>query len=60
MKTFISKQKNCIISLIGLVAVCETLLNINNKIIQSLGIFTLPAIIMVGYILIRNEQKEER
>ena len=58
MKKFISKQKNCIVTLLGIVAVCETLLKIENKIIQSLGILLTPIIAFLVYMVIRNDQKE--
>ena len=58
MKKFINKQKNVIISLIGLILVCEFLLNINNKFIQSIGIILTPVIALMVYLLIRNDQKK--
>ncbi len=57
MKKFISKQKNCFISLFGLILVCEFLLNIDNKFIQSIGIILTPIIALMVYLLIRNDQK---
>ena len=57
MKKFISKQKNILISLVGLVLVCEFLLNIDNKFIQSIGIILTPIIALMVYLLIRNDQK---
>ena len=57
MKKFISKRKNILISLVGLVLVCEFLLNINNKFIQSIGIVLTPIIALMVYLLIRNDQK---
>jgi len=56
MKKFISKQKNCFWTLIGLILVCEMLLTIDNKIIQSMGIVLTPLIVMLGYLLIKNDK----
>lgn len=58
MKKFISKQKNCFIALLGLVALSETLLNIDNKFIQFIGILFTPFIAILVYLLIRNDQKD--
>ena len=58
MKKFISKQKNCFITLISLVVMCEILLKIDNKIIQSIGILLTPIIAIFVFLLIRNDQKE--
>ena len=58
MKKFISKQKNCIVTLLSIVAVCELLLKIDNRIIQSFGILLTPVIAVLAYTVIRNDQKE--
>ena len=58
MKKFISKQKICFITLISLVVMCEILLKIDNKIIQSIGILLTPIIAIFVFLLIRNDQKE--
>lgn len=58
MKKLIDGQKNCFITLISLIAIVETLLKIDNKVIQSLGIILTPFIIMIGYLLIKNDQKK--
>lgn len=57
MKKFVSKQKNCLISMITLIAICELLLKIDNKIIQSLGICLTPFIVYFGFLLIMNDKK---
>ena len=44
MKKFISKQKNCLWTLLGVIMVCELLLKINNRVIQSIGIVLTPII----------------
>ena len=58
MKKFISKQKNCFMTLIGLVILCEVLLKIDNRVIQSFGVILTPLIAMMVYCVIRNDQKE--
>lgn len=58
MKNFISNQKNCLVTLFALVAVCEMLLKINNKIMQSLGILLTPLVAILVYSVIRNDQKQ--
>ena len=52
MKKFISKQKNCLWTLLGVIMVCELLLKINNRVIQSIGIVLTPiiAILLVLFI----------
>lgn len=57
MKKFVGKQKNCFITMFVLIVVCEILLRIDNKIIQFLGICLLPFIILFGFLLIKNDQK---
>ena len=58
MKKFINKQKNCFITLISLVVLCEILLKINNKIIQLIGILLTPVIAILVLLVIRNDQKD--
>ena len=57
MKSFISKQKNCFLSLLGVIFLCELLLGINNKITQSMGIILSPVIAILVFFIIRNDQK---
>ena len=58
MKKFISKQKNCFMTLISVVVICEILLRIDNKIIQGLGVLLTPLIAILVYLVIKNDQKE--
>ena len=58
MKKFIDKQKNCFITLIGLVIMCEILLKIDSKITQVVGVALTPVIAILVYLVIRNDQKE--
>ena len=58
MKKFVGKQKNCLWTLLSLILVCELLLKIDNKIIQSMGIVLTPFIVVFGILLIRNDQKK--
>ena len=58
MKKFISKQKNCLWTLLGLIIVCEFLLKINNRIFQSIGIVLTPIIAILVISVIKNDQKQ--
>ncbi len=58
MKKFISKQKNCFLTLLSLIIVCELLLKINNRIFQAMGIVLTPFIALLVFLLIRNDQKK--
>ena len=57
MRQFISKQKNCIISLLSLVIICETLFRIDNRFMQALGILLTPFVAVFVFLIIRNDQK---
>ena len=59
MKKFINGQKNCLYTLLSLIIVCEILLKIDNKFIQSMGIILTPAIIMLSVLLMKNNNKKE-
>ncbi len=58
MKKFIGKQKNCFMTLIISVVLCEILLRIDNRVIQSFGIALTPIIAILVYKVIRNDQRE--
>lgn len=58
MKKFISKQKNCFMTLLSLVIICEVLLRIDNMVIQTIGIVLTPVIAILVFMVIRNDQKE--
>lgn len=57
MKSFVNKQRNCLIAMLSLIAICELLLKIDNKIIQTLGIGLTPFIMYFGILLLRNDKK---
>ena len=59
MKKFVSKQRNCFWTLFSLIVICEILLKINNKFIQSIGIILVPFIVIFGILLIMNDNKKE-
>lgn len=59
MKKFISKQRNCFCTLISLILVCEVLLTIDNRIIQSIGIILIPFIVTFEILLMKKENKKE-
>lgn len=58
MKKFMSKQKNCFLTLISLIFICEIMLTINNKIIQSIGIILVPFVVVLIVLLIRNDNRK--
>lgn len=58
MKKFVHKQKNCFMTLVFVVVICEVLLRINNPIIQSIGIALTPLIGILVFLVIRNDQRE--
>lgn len=58
MKKFISKQKNCFWTLISLIIICEIMLTIDNKIIQSMGVVLTPFIIVFVILLMKNDTKK--
>ena len=59
MKKFISKQKNCLLSMLMLIILCEILLKIDNKVIQSLGICLTPFIVMFGILFIKSDKQKD-
>lgn len=59
MKKIIGKQKNCFKTMFLLIVICEILLKIDNKGIQTMGICLTPIIVYLGFLLIRNDQKKE-
>lgn len=59
MKKFIGKQKNCFFTMFSLIVICEFLIRIDNRIIQTIGICLTPIIVLLGYKLIRNDQKKD-
>jgi len=58
MKKFISKQRNCLITMLVLIAACELLLKMDNIIFQSFGICLAPFILCFGLLLFRNDKKD--
>ena len=59
MKKFISKQKNWFWTLFSLILICETLLTINNRIFQTIGVVLTPFTVVFGILLIKNDNKKE-
>lgn len=58
MKKFVGRQKNCFITMFSLIVICEILLRIDNKIVQSIGIVLMPFIVLFGFLLIKNDKKD--
>jgi len=59
MKTVINERTKYIINILVLVLVCETMLQINNKLIQFLGICILPIILIYGVLLFKHEKNKK-
>ena len=57
MYKFLSKRKNCGLLMFILIIVCEFLLKIDNKAIQTIGIVLAPFIVALGFLLIKNDEK---
>ncbi len=57
MKKLVGKQKNCFITMLSLIVICEVLLRVDNKIIQIIGISLVPFIILFGFLLIKNDRR---
>ena len=56
MKT-LQKQQKHIITMLLLIFICEIMLNINNKIIQMMGIFIVPIIIIQVILIIKSDKE---
>lgn len=52
MKKLVSEPRKCLLSMLGLVFICETLLNTNYRFLQALGILILPFIIVLSILLV--------
>lgn len=52
-------HKTYIIVMASLIVLCELLLKINNKIVQSFGILLLPVIVVTIFKFMINDQKRE-
>ena len=57
MKIIVDDKVKNITAILLLTFVCEIMFNINNRIIQTLGMFLLPMIIIYGILLFKNEKK---
>ena len=58
MKIEMSKQRKYLIKLLILIFVCEVMIQVNNRIIQTFGICTLPFIFIYGYLLFKTEKEQ--
>ena len=56
METLQKKQKH-IITMLLLIFICEIMLNINNKIIQMIGICIVPIIIIQVILIIKSDKE---
>ena len=57
MKKLISEPKSCLLSMLSLVFICETLLNTNFRFLQVLGILMVPFIIALSILLVMQTKK---
>ncbi len=57
MNKFLSKRRNCGLLMFILIIICELLLKIDNKFIQTIGIILTPFIVTLGFLLIKNDEK---
>ena len=55
MKTVINDRTKYVTAILLLIFICEIMFQINNKIIQIMGICILPIIIVYGILLFKNE-----
>ena len=58
MKKLVSEPRSCLLSMLSLVLICETLLNTGNRILQALGIFIVPFIITLSILLVTMQTKK--
>ena len=58
MKKLISETKSCLLSLLCLVFICETLLNTGYRFLQTLGILIVPFIIALSILLVTKQTKK--
>ena len=56
MKT-LQKQQKHIITMLLLIFICEIMLNINNKIIQMMGVCIVPIIIIQVILIIKSDKE---
>ena len=57
MKKIVGTQKRGFVVLLGLIALAEILLRIDNKVIQILGVCLTPFLVVFCIFLLRNDQK---
>ena len=58
MKKLISEPKSCLLSMLCLVFICETLLNTGYRFLQTLGILIVPFIIALSILLVTMQTKK--
>ena len=59
MKNLSGKQKKYLINMFALIFICETLLKIDNKVFQSLGILLVPFIVTYGVLLLKEDKEND-
>ena len=58
MKKLAVNSKYSFIIMFALIVICEILLRMDNMIIQSLGIFLVPFIVVFGFLIMMNDHKK--
>ena len=57
MKTAIKKQNKYLITMLMLIFICEIMLQVNNNVLQILGICIVPFIVVFGVLLLTSDKK---
>ena len=58
MKKKVSEPKSCLTIMLGLIFICEILLNSNFRFLQVIGILIVPFIITLSIILVTTQSKK--
>ena len=59
MKKMVSEPKSCLALMLGLVFICETLLNTNYRFLQAVGILMVPFIVTLSILLVSPKKTNE-
>lgn len=58
MKKIISEPKGCLTLMLSLIIICEVLLKIDNRIIQTIGICLTPIIVILVILFIKSDKQK--
>ena len=59
MKKMVSEPKSCLALMLGLVFICETLLNTNYRFLFVVGILMVPFIVALSILLVSPKKTNE-